>query len=64
LHREAASGGTLGGCGELGFAGWRPTGEFPMDKQTKTEIWDLAAGTFIAISVVSGMAYIIANAIH
>ena len=35
-----------------------------MDKQTKMEIWDLAAGTFIAVSVLSGMAYIIANAIH
>jgi hypothetical protein len=34
-----------------------------MDEQTKTEIWDLAAGTFIAVSVV-GMAYIIATAIH
>jgi hypothetical protein len=29
-----------------------------MDEQTKMEIWDLAAGTFIAVSVVSGMAYI------
>jgi hypothetical protein len=35
-----------------------------MDEQTKTEIWDLAAGTSIAVSVVSGMAFIIANAIH
>jgi hypothetical protein len=35
-----------------------------MDKQTKMEIWDLAAGTFIAVSIVSGMAYIIAGAIH
>jgi len=35
-----------------------------MDEQTKNEIWDLAAGTFIAISVVSGMAYIIAGAIY
>jgi hypothetical protein len=35
-----------------------------MDEQTKTEIWDLAAGTFIAVSVVSGMAYIIATAMH
>ena len=32
-----------------------------MDKQTKSV---LAAGTFVAVSVVSGMAYIIANAIH
>jgi hypothetical protein len=35
-----------------------------MDKQTKTEIWDLVAGTFIAVSVVSGMAFIVASAIH
>ena len=38
-------------------------GEAPMDKITKTEIWDLAAGTFIVVSVVSGMAFIIASAI-
>ena len=42
----------------------RQTGETPMDKNTKTEIWDLAAGTFIAISVVSGAAFIICSAIH
>jgi hypothetical protein len=59
-----ARGGTLGGRGGLGFAGWRPTGETPMDKQTKTEIWDLVAGTFIAVSIVSGMAFIVASAIH
>ena len=35
-----------------------------MDKQTKSELWNLAAGTFVAGSVVSGMAFIIANAIH
>jgi hypothetical protein len=35
-----------------------------MDEQTKTEIWDLAAGTFIAVSVFSSMAYFIASAIH
>ena len=35
-----------------------------MANYTKTEIWDLAAGTFIAVSVVSGVAYIIASAIH
>jgi hypothetical protein len=35
-----------------------------MDKITKTEIWDLAAGTFIAVSVVSGVAYIITSALH
>jgi hypothetical protein len=40
-----------------------PMGEAPMDKITKTEIWDLAAGTFIVVSVVSGMAFIIASAI-
>jgi hypothetical protein len=39
-------------------------GEAPMDEITKTEIWDLAAGTFIVVSMVSGVAYIIASAIH
>jgi hypothetical protein len=34
-----------------------------MDKQTKVEIWDLAAGTFIAVSVVSSLAYMIVSAI-
>jgi hypothetical protein len=28
------------------------------------EIWDLAAGTFIAVSLLSGMAFMIASAIH
>ena len=27
-------------------------------------IWDVAAGTFIAVSFCSGMAYIIASALH
>jgi hypothetical protein len=27
-------------------------------------IWDVAAGTFIAVSLFSGMAYIIASALH
>jgi hypothetical protein len=35
-----------------------------MDKQTETEIWDLVAGTFIAVSVDSGMAFIVASALH
>jgi hypothetical protein len=36
-----------------------------MSEQQKSEIWDLAAGTFIAVSIVSGMAFIItAIAIH
>jgi hypothetical protein len=35
-----------------------------MDEYTKAEIWDLAAGTFIAVSVVSGVADIIASAIY
>jgi hypothetical protein len=35
-----------------------------MDEHSKGEIWDLAAGTFIAVSVVTGMAFIIASAIH
>ena len=39
-------------------------GRPPMSECTKTEIWDLAAGTFIAVSVVGGMAFIIASAIQ
>jgi hypothetical protein len=35
-----------------------------MDDNTKSEIWDLAAGTFIAVSVMSSMAFIIAKAVH
>jgi hypothetical protein len=35
-----------------------------MSEQLKSEIWDLATGTIIAVSVVSGVAYIIASAIH
>jgi hypothetical protein len=35
-----------------------------MDEHTRMEIWDMAAGTFIAVSVLSGMAFIIASAIH
>jgi hypothetical protein len=27
-------------------------------------IWDVAAGTFIAVSLFTGMAYIIASAVH
>jgi hypothetical protein len=34
-----------------------------MDQRSRTEIWDHAAGTFIAVSVVSGLAFIIASAI-
>jgi hypothetical protein len=36
-----------------------------MDERVKDEIWDLAAGAVIAVSLVSGMAFIIiASAIH
>ena len=49
----------------LNAAGWGPTGETPMDDRVKDGIWDLAAGTVIAVSLVSGMAFIvIASAIH
>jgi hypothetical protein len=33
-----------------------------MDDKTKTVIWDFAAGTFIAVSVVSSVAFIVASA--
>ena len=36
----------------------------PMTEYTKAEIWDFAAGTFIAVSLVGGMALIIASAIQ
>jgi len=42
---------------------WGASGREPLDENTKTEIWDLAVGTFIAVSIVSGMAFIIASAI-
>ena len=48
----------------VSFCGWGRWEKAPMDEITKTEIWDLAAGTFIAVSVVSGVAYIIASAIY
>jgi hypothetical protein len=35
-----------------------------MTEYTKAEIWDFAAGTFIAVSLVGGMALIIASAIQ
>ena len=34
-----------------------------MDHRVKGEIWDLAAGTIIAVSVFSGMGFIIASVI-
>jgi hypothetical protein len=34
-----------------------------VDEYTKGEIWDLAAGAFIAVSVLSGLAFIIVSAI-
>jgi len=35
-----------------------------MDEHVKGQIWDLAAGTFIAVCVFSGMAFIIVSAAH
>jgi hypothetical protein len=35
-----------------------------MDENVKSVILDLAAGTFIAVSIVSGMAFIIASAVR
>jgi len=35
-----------------------------MDEHVKGQIWDLAAGTFIAVCVFSGMAFIIVSAVH
>ena len=57
------SSGTLPGFASLVLR-LGPMGEAPMDEITKTEIWDLAAGTFIVVSMVSGLAFIIASAIH
>ena len=38
---------------------WGASRRDPMD-----QIWDLVAGTFIAVSVFTGMAFIIVSAIH
>jgi hypothetical protein len=35
-----------------------------MNESTKAEICDLAAGIFIAVSIVTGLLFIVANAIH
>jgi hypothetical protein len=35
-----------------------------MDEHVRSQIWDLAAGTFIVVSVFSGMVFIIASAAH
>jgi len=37
--------------------------DFPMDEQTRVEFWDMAAGTFIAVSVVTSLAYLVVSAI-
>lgn len=34
-----------------------------MDEQTKSELWDLAVGTFIGVSVVTSIVYLAAAAI-
>jgi hypothetical protein len=36
----------------------------PMGEHIKGEIWDLVAGTFIVVSVFTGMAFIIVSAAH
>ena len=41
-------------------ASWRE----PMDEHVRSQIWDLAAGTFIAVSVFCGTAFIIVRAVH
>ena len=33
-----------------------------MDEHVRSQIWDLAAGTFVAVSIVSGIAFIVASA--
>ena len=35
-----------------------------MDEHVRSQIWDLAAGTFITVSIVSGTVFIIASAFH
>jgi hypothetical protein len=39
-------------------------GLFRMNVVRKAQLWDFAAGTFIAASILSGMAYIFVTAIH
>ena len=55
--------GTLPGFTELVLR-LGANGREPMSEHLKSEIWDLATGTIIAVSIVSGVAYIIASAIH
>jgi hypothetical protein len=35
-----------------------------MDEHVRSQIWDLAAGAFIVVSVFSGMAFIIVSAVQ
>jgi hypothetical protein len=43
---------------------WGASRRDPMDEHSKGEIWDLVAGTFIVVSVFTGMAFIIVSAVH
>ena len=43
---------------------WGASRREPMDERIRSQIWDLAAGTFIAVSVFSGMAFIIVSAVR
>jgi hypothetical protein len=63
VHARASSG-TLHWLRRFRFCRPEANRRALRDEYTKTEIWDLAAGTFIAVSVVRGMAFIIASAIH
>ena len=56
--------GTLPSFAGLFFLRLGANGRETMSEHLKDEIWDLAAGTIIAVSVVSGVAYVIASAIH
>jgi hypothetical protein len=67
LHPTQANGAgnRIDGCELVIQPAGRPTEWKPeMDQQTRAEIWDLAAGTFIAVSVVSSLAFVIVSAIY
>jgi len=62
--RGRALSGTLPKAGSSHLAPRTKPGRPPMVEHTKFRIWDIAAGTFIAISVVSSLAFFVASAIH
>jgi hypothetical protein len=48
---------------EFSVPAWKAREGPQLDEQTKFEIWDLAAGAFIAVSVMSSLSYLIVSAV-